>query len=107
MGNESPYVLEGEEIIREGERRIPSVVWEDFVTVTTAGVELYVNGSSDTANWLSGTSAVVGNVQTCPTLTVPSGTGGVTAVLEPAVISNSQTWKTGIIYRVLKPGAPR
>lgn len=107
MGIEAPWVLEGEEIMREGERRIPSVVWEDFATLTTAGVEMYINGSSVSATWLSGSSAVVGNVQTCPTITVPTGAGGLTAVLEAAVIANSQTWKTGVIYRILKPGAQR
>ena len=107
MSIEAPFVLESGDILREGERRIPSVVWEDFSILTTAGVEMFVNGSSVSATWLSGTSAVTGNVQTCPTITVPVGAGGLTAVLEAAVIANSQTWKTGVVYRILKPGAQK
>ena len=107
MSIENTFVLEGEEIIRELERRIPAIVWEDFATLTTAGVEMYINGSSVSATWLSGTSLVTGNVQTCPTITVPTGAGGLTAVLEAAVIANSQTWKTGVVYRILKPGAQK
>jgi hypothetical protein len=102
-----PWVLEGEETVREGDTRIPSVVWEDFDTVSTAGTEAYVNGSSDSANLLSGSTTATGNTLTLPTITFPSGSGGITIVVEPAVSANSQTWKTGIIYRVLKPGSAR
>ena len=107
MGDSGAYVLEGSQTIREGERRIPVVSWIDFDTVSTGGTELFVNGSTDSANWLSGTSVVSGNTLTCPTVTIPAGFGGITAVLEAAVISNSQTWKVGIVFNVLKPGAQR
>lgn len=107
MPGETPFILEGEQIVREGDSRIPSVVWEDFATVTTGGTEAFVNGSTDSATYLTGTTLVSANVQTCPTITFPAGSGGLTIVLEPSVAANSQQWVTGIIYRVLKPGAAR
>ena len=109
---ESPYVIEGEETLREGERRQFAVIWDDFSAITTNGCEAYINGSSDSGNLLSGSSAVAGNTLTLPTLTVPAGSGGVTIVLEPHVgVSGVSTavasYKTGLICRILKPGAER
>ena len=101
------FILEGENVVREGESRTPSVVWEDFTTVSTGGVEVYVNGSSETASYVSGSSVVTANTQTLPLVSFPSGSGGLTVVVEPRVVANSQSWKTGIIYRVLKPGSAR
>jgi hypothetical protein len=45
---ESPFILEGEQIMREGESRRFSIVWDDFTEVTSAGVEAYISGSSQT-----------------------------------------------------------
>ena len=101
------FILESEQIVREGESRSPAVVWEDFTTVSTGGVEVFVNGSSETASYVSGSSIVTANVQTLPLVSFPAGSGGLTVVVEPSVQANSQRWKTGIIYRVLKPGAQR
>ena len=101
------FVLEGEQIIREGESRSPAIVWEDFTTVSTGGVEVYVNGSSESAAYLSGSSVVTANVQTLPLITFPVGSGGLTVVVEPSVNANSQRWRTGLIFRVLKPGSAR
>ena len=101
---ESPFVLEGEQILRETETRIFSVVWDDFDTISSAGVEAYINGSSESAVVLSGSSVFSGNVQTLPKLTVPTGSGGTAIVLEPAMKSGNQIFKTGIICIVLKPG---
>lgn len=107
MPGETPFILEGEVVVREGDSRIPAVVWEDFATISTAGTEAFVNGSTDSATYLTGTTLVSANVQTLPTITFPAGSGGLTVVLEPRVTANSQNWKTGIVYRVLKPGAAR
>ena len=110
---ESPYVLEGEVIMREGESRVFSVVWDDFDSISSAstggagGTEAYINGSTDSANILAGSTTFTGNVQTLPAFTVPAGTGGVTIVLEPSMRANSQDYATGIVVRILKPGAPR
>ena len=49
-----PFVIEGEQTLREGETRTPAVVFEDFATVATGGTEVYVNGSTQSATWLSG-----------------------------------------------------
>ena len=103
----NPYVLEAEETVRELESRSPAVVWEDFSTVSTGGVEVYVNGSSQTAAYVTGSSVVTANVQTLPLITFPAGSGGLTVVVEPSVNANGQRFKTGIIYRVQKPGAQR
>lgn len=109
---ESPYVLEGEIIMREGESRVFSVVWEDFDTISSAstggagGTEAYVNGSTQ-SGILTGSTTFTANVQTLPTFTVPAGTGGVTIVIEPSMRANSQDYVTGIVVRVLKPGAAR
>ena len=99
-----PFVLEGEQILREGESRVFSVVWSQFSTMSTAGVEAFTNGSSDSAAILSGTSAVAGNVEQLPTLTVPTGYGGLTIVIEATVSVAGSTYATGIVCRVLKPG---
>jgi len=110
---ESPYVLEGEVILREGESRVFSVVWEDFDSISSAstggagGTEAYINGSTDSANLLAGSTVYTGNTMTLPTLTVPVGSGGVTIVLEPSMRANSQDYVTGIVCRILKPGAAR
>ena len=106
---ESPFILEGEEIMREGESRVFSVVWEDFTTISTGGggVEGFVNGSSDSANLFTGTTAVIGNTLTLPLFEVPVGLGGTNIILEPVMEANSQVYKTGITIRILKPGAQR
>ena len=105
---EDTFVLEGEKIVREGEQHTESVVWEDYAAVTTNGLtEAYINGSSDTATLLSGSTSVTGNTLTLPTLTIPTGSGGVTIVVEPSVDAGGLAKKTGIIYRVLKPGTQR
>ena len=101
------FVLEGEQIVREGESRTPAVVWDDFSTVSTGGVEVFVNGSSQTITFVSGSSVVTANVQTLPLITFPSGSGGLTVVVEPSVNANGQRWRTGIVFRVLKPGSQR
>lgn len=101
---EMPFCLEGEQILREGESRVYSIVWSQFSTMSTAGVEIFTNGSSDSAAILSGTSAVAGNVQQLPTITVPTGYGGLTLVAEATVAVAGSTYATGIVIRVLKPG---
>ena len=109
MSPTNPFVLEGEETMRENESRVFSVVWEDFTTISTGGggVEGFVNGSSDSANLFAGSTDVTGNTLTLPLFTVPAGLGGTNIILEPAMAANSQVYKTGIVIRVLKPGAQR
>ena len=106
--DESPFVLEGEQILREGETRTFAVVWDDFVTLTSStaagGSEAYINGSSDSANLFAGSTAFSGNVQTLPTLTVPAGSGGVAIVVEPHMVSGGLFYQIGIVCRILKPG---
>ena len=109
---ESPFILEGEEVMREGESRVFAIVWEDFTAISTntaagGGVEGFVNGSSDSANLFTGTTAVAGNTLTLPLFTVPAGLGGSNIVIEPDMEANGQVYKTGITVRVLKPGAMR
>jgi len=105
MSQETPFILEGEQIMREGESRAYALTWSQFSTISTAGCAAYVNGSLDTTNVLSGSTTVTGNVQTVPLVTVPSGYGGLTIVIEPAMASGGVTYKTGIVIHVLKPGA--
>jgi len=102
----SPFILEGEEIMREGESRIFSVVWEDFSTISTGGggVEGYINGSSQSTALFSGSTTVTGNTLTLPTFTVPAGSGGSNIIIEPVMSADGQTYKTGIVIRVLKTG---
>ncbi len=105
---EDTFVLEGEVITREGVQHVGVVVWDDYASVSTnGGTEAYINGSSDTANLLAGTSVATGNTYTLPTLTIPVGSGGVTIVVEPSIDAAGLAKKTGIIYRVLKPGTQR
>ena len=104
---EGPFILEGEEILREGESRKFSVIWDDFTTISTAGCETYQNRSSQSASMLSGSSAVSGNVTILPLFTVPAGSGGTTIIVEAAMSANSQAYKTGIVCRIMKPGAER
>lgn len=107
---ESPFVLEGDQIVREGESRIFSVIWDDFGAISSAGVEAFINGSTQSTgaegllSSASGSTVFAGNVQTLPTLTVPAGSGGVAIVIEPAMKSGDQVYKTGIVCIVLKPG---
>ena len=101
------FVLEGEGAVREGETRTPAVVWEDFASVTTGGTQVFVNGSSVEGTYLTGSTVASGNTITLPLITFPAGSGGLTVAVESHVVANSQNWKTGIIYRVMKPGAVR
>jgi hypothetical protein len=102
---EQPFVLEGEQVLREGETRSFAVVWDDFTTISTAGTAVYVGGSDQSA-LISGTTVVTDNVQTLPLLTVPSGSGGTVIVIEPSVkIGSTQVYKTGIVCHILKPGS--
>jgi len=102
-----PWVLEGEVTVREGDSRSPAVVFEDFATITTGGTEVFVNGSTQTATYVTGSTVATNNVLSLPLITFPVGVGGLTIVVEPRVGANSQNWKTGLVYRVLKPGAQR
>ena len=102
-----PFIIEGEQTLRESETRTPAVVFEDFATISTAGTEVYVNGSSQSATYLSGSTVVSANVLTLPLITIPAGVGGLTVIVEPRIVANGQRWATGIIYRVLKPGSAR
>jgi hypothetical protein len=106
---DSPYILEGEVILREGESRQFAVTWDDFASISTnAGIEIYVNGSTDTATWVaSNDPSVTGNTLNLPAFIVPSGTGGVTAVIEANMAVSGIVYKTGIVCRILKPGAER
>ena len=105
MSQENPFILEGDQIMREGESRAFALTWGQFSTISTAGTVAYVNGSVDTASLLSGSTAIVANVQTVPLLTVPTGYGGLTIVIEPAMNSGGVIYKTGIVIHVLKPGS--
>ena len=105
MPQENPFILEGDQIMREGERRAFALTWNQFSTISTAGTAVYLNGSVDTTNVLSGSTSVVSNVQTVPLITIPTGYGGLTIVIESAMISGGMTYKTGIVIHVLKPGA--
>lgn len=105
MSQETPFVLQGPQVIREGESRAYALAWSQFSTISTAGAKAYVNGSDDTTNILSGSTTVSANVQTVPLITVPSGYGGLTIVIEPAMQSGGVTYKTGIVLFVLQPGA--
>jgi len=105
MSQETPFILEGDQIMREGESRAFALTWSQFSTISTAGCAAFVNGSDDTSNILSGSTSVISNVQTVPLITIPSGYGGLTIVVEPAMASGGVTYKTGIVIHVLKPGA--
>ena len=105
MTQETPFILEGDQTIREGESRAYSLTWSQFTTLTTAGAVAYVNGSDDTTNILSGSTSVVSNVLTVPLITIPAGFGGLTVVIEPAMASGGVIYKTGIVLHVLKPGS--
>ncbi len=105
MGQETPFVLEGDQIMREGESRAYALTWGQFSTISTAGTAAYVNGSDDTTNLLSGSTSVVANVQVAPLITIPDGFGGLTVVVEPAIASGGVVYKTGIVIHVLKPGS--
>ena len=71
MTQETPFILEGDQIMREGESRAFALTWSQFSTLSTAGCEAYVSGSTDSASILSGSSSVTANVQTIPLNTPP------------------------------------
>jgi hypothetical protein len=102
--NESPYVLEGKLIVREGEVHAHTLSWPFWSSVSTAGTEVYVNGSSQTTAWLGGSTSVSGNVTTLSSLTVPAGLGGSTAVVEVSGVNGGETRVMGVIHIVIKPG---
>ena len=105
MSQETPFILEGDQIMREGESRAFALTWSQFSTMSSGGAEAYVNGSEDTTSILSGSTTITGNVQTVPLVTIPIGFGGLTIVVEPAMQSGGVKYKTGIVIHVLKPGA--
>ena len=103
----SAFVLEGDEQIREGESRPVVVSFPQFSTMSTGGTEVYVNGSTVTADYMSGSTVITGNVLSAGTITVPSGQGGLAAVVEAGVNVDSHKYKAGIVFRVLRPGTQR
>jgi len=105
MSQETPFILQGDQIMREGESRAFALTWSQFSTISSGGCEAYVNGSTDSATILSGTTSFSENVQTVPLITIPTGYGGLTVVVEPAMNSGGVVYKTGIVLHVLKPGA--
>lgn len=104
--SEVPFVLEGPQVVREGDVLAHTLAWPQFTSISTGGTEVYVNGSTQTAAWLStGTTSVSGNITTPPTITIPAGLGGLKAVVEVRGVSGGETKSMGIIHIVLRPGA--
>ena len=99
------FVLEGDEQIREGESRPVVVAFPQFSTMSTGGTEVYVNGSTVTTDYMTGSTVITGNVLSAGTITVPSGQGGLAAVVEAAVSVDAHKYKAGIVFRVLRPGS--
>ena len=98
------YVLEGEQLLREGEVAVYTIAWPEYDSISSAAVAAFVGGSTVETVYFAGSDTVTGNVSTLPTLTVPAGQGGNTLVVEPTVVVGSETRKTGIIIRIVKPG---
>ncbi len=98
------YVLEGEQLLREGEIAIYTIGWPEYDSVSSAAVTAFVGGSTAETVYFAGSDTVSGNISTLPVLTVPAGQGGNTLIVEPTVIVGSETRKTGIVIRILKPG---
>ena len=103
----SAFVLEGDESIREGESRPVVVSFPQFSTMSTGGTEVFVNGSTVTADYMTGSTVITGNVLSAGTITVPSGQGGLAAVVEAGVNVDAHKYKAGIVFRVLRPGTQR
>ena len=103
----SAFVLEGDEQIREGESRPIAVTFPQFTTMSTGGTEVFVNGSTVSVDYLTGSTSIVGNVLTAGTITIPSGQGGLAAVVEAGITVGGNKYKAGIVYRVLRPGSQR
>jgi hypothetical protein len=102
---DNPYVLEGKMVVREGDVLAHTLSWPFWSSVSTAGTNVYLNGSSQSAGtWLGGTSVVSGNVTTLSSLTIPAGLGGSTVVIEVGGTNGGETRKMGIIHIILKPG---
>ena len=101
------FILEGEEQIREGESRPVAITFPQFSTMSTGGTEVFVNGSTATTDFMSGSTSIVGNVVTAGVVTIPGGTGGLTAVVEVGVTIGGNKYKSGVVYRILRPGSAR
>jgi len=100
---EGLFILEGPQPLREGEVRTFAIQWPDFTTVSSGETLLYKDGTLSTS-LLSGSEATSGNIQTCRTLTVSTGLGGTTLVLEAFVDVSGQTYGVGIVCPILRPG---
>ena len=101
------FVLEGDEQIREGESRPVVVAFPQFSTMSSGGTEVFVNGSTVTGDYMTGSTTITGNVLSAGTFTVPSGQGGLAAVVEAAVTVDAHKYKAGIVFRILRPGSQR
>src|SRR3972149_3111743 len=101
------FVLEGDESIGEGESRPVVVSFPQFSTMSTGGTEVFVNGSTATADYMSGSTVITGNVLSAGTITIPSGQGGLAAVVEADITVDAHVYRTRIVYRVLRPGSQR
>ena len=104
VSDDSPYVLESPLVLREGESRAFALNWTMFSSVSTGGTEVYVNGSSKSASFLSGTTTASANILTLPTLTVPAGQGGNVVVVEAGAGNGGLTYKIGIVCHIMRPG---
>src|SRR3990172_6425092 len=101
------FVLEGDEQIGEGESRPVVVSFPQFSTMSTGGTEEFVNGSTVTTDYMTGSTVITGNVLSAGTITIPSGQGGLAAVVEADVTVDAHVYRTRIVYRVMRPGSQR
>ena len=99
------FVLEGDEPIRETASRPVAITFPQFSTMSTGGTEVLVNGSTVTTDYLTGTTSITGNVLTAGTITIPTGQGGLAAVVEASVRVDGHKYTAGKVYRVLRPGS--
>ena len=104
--DEELFVIEGPRKAREGESITYSVTWTNATTLASNTTKNYLNGTLSTAV-LSGSEAVSGNVQTLRTITIPTGWGGKTCVLEAWCTVDGNVLSIGIPIKILKAGAER
>jgi len=106
MADNTLWVLEGPQTMREGETVTYSLTWLGGTNLSTPSAIVYKNGTVvTTAVMPSGSHSVSGNVQTLKPVTIPAGYGGSTIVVEASCIVDGNTEKRGIQIKCLKPGA--
>lgn len=103
-GGKATFVSQGRQVARIGEQMYFRVIWAEFRLISSPVTTAYKNGTNVSSDVLSGSEVSSGNQQTTRKITIPTGYGGSTVVIELTITSGRETRKSAVIIDILSPG---